>query len=113
MSEGSRAAPPLQDAPVPTVPSQGATPPESVSALQAKPAREIMYRHSVAVRLAHWVNALCLVLLLMSGLRIFNYHPALYFGKLRHDLVVAGLDPAISIGGSMFQKRGGPGQARP
>jgi len=43
--------------------------------------REVMYRHSVAVRLTHWINALVLVLLLMSGLRLFNYHPALYWGN--------------------------------
>jgi thiosulfate reductase cytochrome b subunit len=45
------------------------------------PKREIMYRHTVAVRLTHWFNALILVLLLISGLRLFNYHPALYWGN--------------------------------
>jgi thiosulfate reductase cytochrome b subunit len=45
------------------------------------PIREIMYRHTVAVRLTHWFNALILVLLLISGLRLFNYHPALYWGN--------------------------------
>ena len=44
------------------------------------PQREVMYRHTVAVRLTHWINALILVLLLISGLRLFNYHPALYWG---------------------------------
>jgi thiosulfate reductase cytochrome b subunit len=43
--------------------------------------REVMYRHTVAVRLTHWINALILVLLLISGLRLFNYHPALYWGN--------------------------------
>ncbi len=46
----------------------------------AAPQREVMYRHTVAVRLTHWINALILVLLLISGLRLFNYHPALYWG---------------------------------
>src|SRR5260221_4517348 len=46
----------------------------------AAPQREVMYRHSVAVRLTHWINALILVLLLISGLRLFNYHPSLYWG---------------------------------
>jgi thiosulfate reductase cytochrome b subunit len=45
------------------------------------PAREVIYRHSVAVRVTHWINVLCLTLLLMSGLRLFNYHPALYWGN--------------------------------
>ena len=49
--------------------------------LAAGPQREVMYRHTVAVRVTHWINALILVLLLMSGLRLFNYHPALYWGN--------------------------------
>jgi hypothetical protein len=50
--------------------------------VQAAPAqREIIYRHSVVVRVTHWINVLCLALLLMSGLKIFNYHPALYWGN--------------------------------
>lgn len=40
-----------------------------------------VYRHPLPVRLAHWVNAACLAILLMSGLQIFNAHPALYWGK--------------------------------
>jgi thiosulfate reductase cytochrome b subunit len=40
-----------------------------------------IYRHTVAVRITHWINVLCLTLLLMSGLQIFNAHPALYWGK--------------------------------
>jgi thiosulfate reductase cytochrome b subunit len=40
-----------------------------------------IYRHSVLVRVTHWINAICLVFLLMSGLQIFNAHPALYLGK--------------------------------
>jgi thiosulfate reductase cytochrome b subunit len=42
---------------------------------------ELVYRHSVAVRVTHWVNVLCLLILLMSGLQIFNAHPHLYFGN--------------------------------
>jgi len=40
-----------------------------------------IYRHTLAVRITHWVNVLCLTVLLMSGLQIFNAHPALYIGK--------------------------------
>ncbi len=29
----------------------------------------------------HWINAVCVVILLMSGLQIFNAHPSLYWGK--------------------------------
>ena len=47
----------------------------------ATPAREVIYRHTLVVRLTHWINVLCLTLLLMSGLKLFNYHPALYWGN--------------------------------
>jgi thiosulfate reductase cytochrome b subunit len=42
--------------------------------------RHWIYRHALIVRVTHWVNALCLLILLLSGLQIFNAHPALYFG---------------------------------
>ena len=45
------------------------------------PRPRLVKRHSALVRLTHWVNALCLVLLFMSGLQIFNAHPALYLGS--------------------------------
>jgi thiosulfate reductase cytochrome b subunit len=41
----------------------------------------LFLRHPLAVRLSHWLNALCLLVLFMSGLQIFNAHPALYWGK--------------------------------
>src|SRR4030042_3113859 len=43
--------------------------------------REVVYRHSGAVRVTHWVNVVALLVLLMSGLQIFNAHPALYLGS--------------------------------
>jgi thiosulfate reductase cytochrome b subunit len=39
-----------------------------------------IYRHTLLVRATHWMNAVCLTVLLMSGLQIFNAHPALYWG---------------------------------
>mgnify|MGYP000070297327 CR=1 FL=1 len=33
----------------------------------------------------HWVNVLAFILLLMSGLQIFNAHPALYWGKSSYN----------------------------
>ncbi len=45
--------------------------------------RAYLYRrHSVIVRVTHWVNVLCISVLLMSGLQIFNAHPALYWGNI-------------------------------
>jgi thiosulfate reductase cytochrome b subunit len=46
------------------------------------PRRRLIYRHSVVVRVTHWINVVCLTVLLMSGLQIFNAHPALYWGNL-------------------------------
>jgi len=43
--------------------------------------RRRIYRHALPVRIMHWVNVVCLAVLLMSGLQIFNAHPALYWGK--------------------------------
>jgi thiosulfate reductase cytochrome b subunit len=39
------------------------------------------YRHTLPVRVMHWVNVIALTILLMSGLNIFSAHPALYWGK--------------------------------
>ncbi len=45
------------------------------------PAAERFYRHRLPVRVMHWINVVCLTILLMSGLTIFNAHPNLYWGK--------------------------------
>ena len=44
--------------------------------------RRWVFRHPAIIRVTHWVNAVCLAVLLMSGLQIFNAHPALYWGKV-------------------------------
>jgi thiosulfate reductase cytochrome b subunit len=46
---------------------------------------DVIYRHRVPVRIMHWVNVACLVILLGSGLQIFNAHPALYWGADSRD----------------------------
>lgn len=43
--------------------------------------RLALYRHPWLVRVTHWVNALCLIVLASSGLQILNAHPALYWGQ--------------------------------
>jgi Prokaryotic cytochrome b561 len=46
------------------------------------PVAERWYRrHAAPLRVTHWINVICLTLLLMSGLQIFNAHPALYVGE--------------------------------
>lgn len=49
-------------------------------------------RHTAVTRITHWVNVLVVSLLLMSGLQIFNAHPALYWG---HDSTFA--EPWIAM----------------
>ena len=44
------------------------------------PVVERIYRHRLPVRISHWLNVPCLIILIMSGLQIFNAHPALYWG---------------------------------
>ena len=41
---------------------------------------ELVRRHALVTRLWHWLNALVLLVMLMSGLMIFNAHPRLYWG---------------------------------
>jgi thiosulfate reductase cytochrome b subunit len=54
----------------------------SQAAATAPPAQaRRIYRHRLPVRLMHWINVVCLTILLMSGLNIFNAHPALYWGQ--------------------------------
>lgn len=38
-------------------------------------------RHRLPVRVWHWLNALSVFIMLMSGLMIFNAHPHLYWGE--------------------------------
>jgi thiosulfate reductase cytochrome b subunit len=51
-------------------------------ATQAAPPQggDLIYRHRLPVRLWHWVNALSVIVMLMSGLMILNAHPRLYWG---------------------------------
>ncbi|KKB80218.1 HupC [Devosia soli] len=48
----------------------------------ARPSKgPLVYRQSIWTRVTHWVWAICLFFLLLSGLQIFNAHPALYIGQ--------------------------------
>jgi len=42
--------------------------------------RRLAYRHRLPTRIWHWVNALTVIVMLMSGLMILNAHPRLYWG---------------------------------
>ncbi|MEO8128917.1 MAG: cytochrome b/b6 domain-containing protein [Bryobacteraceae bacterium] len=57
---------------------------------------DVVKRHRLSTRLWHWTNVLVLLIMLMSGLMIFNAHPMLYWGKFG-----ANADPAwLAIGDS-------------
>jgi thiosulfate reductase cytochrome b subunit len=61
---------------------------EGYNAREAQRRRSVLIsRHSLVTRVTHWINLVCVIILLMSGLQIFNAHPALYWGQ-------AGADPA-------------------
>jgi Ni/Fe-hydrogenase b-type cytochrome subunit len=40
-----------------------------------------IFRHALATRIWHWINAVAVVILLGSGLGISNAHPRLYWGR--------------------------------
>lgn len=58
--------------------------PDPPAAASSPPAR--IYRHRLPTRAWHWVNAVTLLILLMSGLMIFNAHPRLYWGQYGANL---------------------------
>jgi thiosulfate reductase cytochrome b subunit len=47
----------------------------------AKHKGPLIYRQSIFTRVTHWVWAICLFFLLLTGLNIFNAHPTLYIGQ--------------------------------
>lgn len=81
-----------------------------------KPAVDLVRRHSLVVRLTHWINVLALVVLLGSGLQIFNAHPSLYWGEastfarpwLTIGLAEVGGRPVgvAKVGGAVFETTG-------
>lgn len=88
------------------------------------PAREVVRRHTRVTRVTHWINVLAFVLLLMSGLQIFNAHPALYWGKtgtefepafisLRPEQRPGGIEGVTRIGPLAFETTGVLGVSGP
>ncbi len=56
----------------------------------APPKPELFYRHRLPTRITHWLTAIAVFGLLMSGMGIFNAHPRLYWG-----MAGANSDPAL------------------
>ena len=68
----------------------------TITVVSGMETREVIYRHSGTVRITHWINALVLLVLLMSGLQIFNAHPALYLGaKSNFDDPILAMQPMM------------------
>lgn len=54
---------------------------ESTMATANPAGGDLVRRHRLSTRVWHWINAATLLVLLMSGLMIFNAHPRLYWGQ--------------------------------
>jgi len=59
-----------------------------------------VYRHPLMVRITHWLTAIALVVLAMSGMQIFNAHPALYASDAsKFDSPVMSIEGMDSVDG--------------
>jgi len=77
----------------------------------------IVLRHRWPLRLMHWINLVCMLALVGSGLQIYNAHPALYWGAAStfHDPLFAtqavtaadgSLRGVTRLGGASFDSTG-------
>ena len=74
----------------------------SVAQRALAPVTERVYRHRLPVRISHWLNVPCLIILIMSGLQIFNAHPALYLGdRSDRDQPLLSIRPMKTESGEM------------
>ncbi|HEX7884569.1 MAG TPA: cytochrome b/b6 domain-containing protein [Phenylobacterium sp.] len=79
-------------------------------------AKVTIRRHAGVTRITHWLNVLAIGLLLMSGLQIFNAHPALYWGaksafaqpwvSMRKEEVAGAARGITTVGGLRFDTTG-------
>lgn len=68
----------------------------------------LVYRQPLLTRITHWTWALALFFMLLSGLQIFNAHPALYVGQesgFEYDNSVLAMYAANSDNGPIGQTR--------
>lgn len=61
------------------------TPADEAHPMPSGPRSYLYRRHSLPVRVLHWINVLSLTILLMSGLMIFNAHPSLNWGHSSYN----------------------------
>ena len=67
---------------------------ETLSEAPRRTGSYLYYRHTLPVRIMHWINVVALTVLFLSGLNIFSAHPALYWGKSSYT----GHGPVFQIG---------------
>jgi thiosulfate reductase cytochrome b subunit len=53
----------------------------------------LVKRHRISTRVWHWINAIAIFILLMSGMMISNAHPHLYWGQYGANLDASWFDP--------------------
>ena len=74
----------------------------SAALAASAPVVERIYRHRLPIRISHWLNVPCLFILIMSGLQIFNAHPALYWGdRSDRDQSLLSIHPMKTESGEM------------
>jgi Ni/Fe-hydrogenase b-type cytochrome subunit len=54
---------------------------------------ELVKRHRISTRAWHWINAVAIFVMLMSGMMISNAHPHLYWGHYGANLDASWFDP--------------------
>jgi thiosulfate reductase cytochrome b subunit len=54
---------------------------------------ELVKRHRISTRAWHWINAVAIFVMLMSGMMISNAHPHLYWGQYGATLDASWFDP--------------------
>jgi thiosulfate reductase cytochrome b subunit len=79
------------------------TPPVHQNELPSPQPGDLVKRHRLSVRIWHWINAVTLLVLLMSGLMIFNAHPRLYWGQYGANSDVAWLEIGANQGRGYVQ----------
>jgi len=63
----------------------------------------LVFRHRLSTRIWHWINAGTLLLMLMSGLMVFNAHPRLYWGEYGANTDPAWLEIGSREGGGFVR----------
>lgn len=52
----------------------------------------LIFRHRLSTRIWHWLNAVAVIVMLMTGLTISNAHPRLYWGHYGFDPATAWIE---------------------